>query len=100
LSFRCASIYEDKLKTPERAFRAYERVLSVKPDDPKAAYALVPLYEKEEKWGRLPALYEILLGHAEDLERRLELLAKLGEVTGHQLQDRPTAFHWARKAYE
>ena len=46
---------------PERAFRAYERVLSVQPDDARAASALVPLYEKDEKWGRLPALYEVLL---------------------------------------
>jgi hypothetical protein len=49
------------LKAPERAFRAYERVLSVAPDDARAASALVPLYEKDEKWARLPALYEVLL---------------------------------------
>ncbi len=100
LSFRCAAIYEERLKTPERAFRAYERVLSVKPDDAKAASALLPLYEKDEKWNRLPALYEILLGHTEDLDGRLDLLGKLIQVTGQHLQDRATAFQWARKAYE
>jgi tetratricopeptide (TPR) repeat protein len=100
LSFRSAAIYTEKLGAPERAFRAYERVLSVKPDDAAAAAALVPLYEKDEKWGRLPALYEILLGHTLELDTRLALLAKLVEVTGHQLQDRATAFVWARRAYE
>ncbi len=30
--------------------------------DARAAAALVPIYEKEEKWARLPALYEVLLG--------------------------------------
>ncbi|HXX68803.1 MAG TPA: tetratricopeptide repeat protein [Polyangiaceae bacterium] len=100
LSFRCAQIYVGELHAPERAFRAYERVLSVVPDDARAAAALVPLYEKDEKWGRLPALYEILLGHAAGLEDKLELLGKLGHVTGQQLQDRPTSFQWAIKTYE
>lgn len=100
LSFRCAQIYAAELHAPERAFRAYERVLSVVPDDARAAAALAPLYEKDEKWGRLPALYEILLGHATGLQQQLELLDKLVKVTGQQLQDRATSFRWATKAYE
>ncbi len=100
LSFRCAEIYTDQLGVPERAIRAYERILSVRADDARAASALVPLYEKEEKWGRLPSLYEILVGHAEDVDTKLALLEKLVDVTGHQLQDRAAAFAWARKAFE
>jgi tetratricopeptide (TPR) repeat protein len=100
LSFRCADIYVDRLRSPERAFRAYERVLSVKADDARAAAALAPLYEKDEKWGRLPALYESLLGHADDVDGKLALLDKLVRVTGHQLQDRASAFAWARQAFE
>ncbi|HXN33651.1 MAG TPA: tetratricopeptide repeat protein, partial [Polyangiaceae bacterium] len=99
LSFRCAAIYVDRLAAPERAFRSYERVLSVRPDDPRAAAALVPLYEKDGKWGRLPALYEILLGHVYDVDEKLPLLHKLVQVCGHQLQDRASSFAWARKAY-
>jgi tetratricopeptide (TPR) repeat protein len=100
LSFRCAAIYNENLRAPERAFRSYERILSVRPEDARAALALVPLYEKDEKWGRLPALYEILLGHAEDVDAKLALVEKLVGVTGHQLQDRNAAFAWARKAFE
>ena len=100
LSFRCADIYVSRLGSPERAFRAYERVLSVRADDARAAAALAPLYEKDEKWGRLPPLYESLLGHAGDLDEKLSLLDKLVRVTGHQLQDRASAFAWARKAFE
>ncbi len=100
LSFRCATVYVDRLGAPERAFRSYERVLSVRPDDERAASALVPLYEKDEKWGRLPALYEILLKHAREVDPKLALLDRLVEVTGHQLQDRSSAFAWGRKAYE
>ena len=100
LSFRCATIYRDRLGAPERAFRSYERVLSVHPDDPRASAALIPLYEKDEKWGRLPALYEVLLSRAYDVDEKLPLLEKLVQVCGHQLQDRPAAFSWARRAYE
>ena len=42
----------------------------------------MPLYEKDEKWGRLPALYEVLLGHAEDRDEQLALLDKLVQVNG------------------
>ncbi|HEY5145376.1 MAG TPA: hypothetical protein VII82_01350, partial [Polyangiaceae bacterium] len=100
LSFRSASVYAGKLNAPDRAFRSYERVLSVRPDDPRAAAALAPLYEKDEKWGRLPALYEILLANGRDTEEKLGLLDKLVQVTGLRLQDRASAFSWARKAYD
>ena len=100
LSLRCATLYVDRLHAAERAFRSYERVLSVKPDDVRAAAALVPLYERDEKWGRLPALYEILLAHATDLESRLALLGKLVDAHGRKLQDRASAFEWARRAYD
>jgi tetratricopeptide (TPR) repeat protein len=85
LSYRCAEIYEQKLAAPERAFRSYERVLSVRPDDKKAAAALVPIYEGEEKWARLPALYEVLLSHADTVEEKRALYKKLSIVTGVRL---------------
>ena len=100
LSFRAAAVYRDKLRAPERAFRAYERVLAVRPDDQRAAQELVPLYEADEKWGRLPALYEVLLGHAKDDDARRELLQKLVTTTGDRLQDRTSAFAWAKKVYD
>ncbi|MGH7440088.1 MAG: tetratricopeptide repeat protein, partial [Polyangiaceae bacterium] len=100
LSFRCATILVDKLNAPDRAFRSYERVLSVRANDARAAGALVPLYESDEKWGRLPALYEILFHDAKTLEERLGWLEKLVRVCGHELQDRASAFAWARKAFE
>lgn len=100
LSFRVAEIYEQKIGVPERAFRSYERVLSVKPDEKRAAAALVPLYEKDEKWARLPALYEVLLSHAADDVERRGLYEKLAAVVGDRLADRPAAFRYAKKAYE
>lgn len=100
LSFRCAEIFEEKLGAPERAFRAYERVLSVRPDDLRAASALVPIYEREEKWARLPALYEVQLAHASSPEEKRAIFKKLSIVTGVRLADRAAAFSYARKAFE
>jgi len=100
LSFRVAEIYEQKIGARERAFRSYERILSVKPDDERAAAALVPLYEGDEKWARLPALYEVLISHATDDAERRALYEKLADVTGHHLSDKAAAFRYARKAYE
>jgi tetratricopeptide (TPR) repeat protein len=100
LSFRAADIYAGKLKAPERGYRAYERVLVARPNDLRAASALIPLYEKDEKWPRLPALYEVLLTHVESTGEKLALLGKLTEVTGRHLQDNASAFGYARKAYE
>ncbi|MEO8875407.1 MAG: hypothetical protein ABI461_07465, partial [Polyangiaceae bacterium] len=100
LSFRAAEVYVDHLQSPERAFRAYERILTVKPNDRRAAAALIPIYEKDEKWARLPALYDVLLGHADDNDEKRALYKKLVDVTGTQLQDKPRALDYARKAYE
>ncbi len=100
LSFRCAEIYEDKLGAPERAFRSYERVLAARPDDRRAAAALVPLYEADEKWARLPAIFEVLLRHAADDVERRGLYRRLADVSGRRLGDRAAAFRWSKKAYE
>lgn len=100
ISFRAARVYEERLRTPERAQRSYERILSTEEGHIEASRKLIPIYEKEEKWGRLPALYETLLGAAEDDAARLVLLGKLTHVTGGPLSNKAVALDWARKAYE
>ena len=98
-SLRVAKIYEDRIKQPERAFRAYERVLSVNPKDVTAAGALVPIYEREERWARLVPLYEILLGGADTTEQRVSLYRRLADVAGHRLADKNGAVGYAKRAY-
>lgn len=100
LSFRVAEVFEVRLNAPERSFRAYERILSVRPDDTRAAKALVPIYEDDEKWSRLPALYEILLAKSTDAAEKLSLLWRLADVTGRRLSDKQAALTFARRAYE
>src|SRR6478735_9225053 len=100
LSYRAAAVYEQKLNQPERAFRSYDRILTADPTDTRAARALIPLYEQDEKWVRLPALYELLLERAETEAEKLTLLGKLVEVSGKRLNDRKAAAQYARRAYE
>lgn len=103
LSFRAAKIYEEQLGNPERAFRSYERVLSVEPDNQEAASALVKIYTEQEKWPRLVKMKEILYGGlSEDasLEDRLAALDELRRLCVERLSDDGTAFDWATKAYE
>ncbi|MBN1609318.1 MAG: tetratricopeptide repeat protein [Polyangiaceae bacterium] len=100
LSYRAARVFEVQLGQPDRAFRSYERVLGSDPSDARAARALIPLYEKDEKWARLPPLYELLVQRSEDEQETLELLFKLVNVTGQMLSDRRTAVRYARRAYE
>jgi len=100
LSYRAARVYEEKLHQPDRAFRSYDRILAVDPGDTRAARALLPLYEKDEKWARLTPLYELLFDKAEVEAEKLELLGRLVDVTGKRLGDRKAAAAYARKAYE
>ncbi|MAQ13170.1 MAG: hypothetical protein CMN30_00015 [Sandaracinus sp.] len=103
LSFRAASIYEERIGNPERAFRSYERVLSVDPNDARAARALIPIYRDQEKWSRLVGLHEVLLQNLPEeapLDERLELLEQLRELSATRTRDDQGAFRWAAKAYE
>ncbi len=102
LSYRAARIYEERIGEPHRAFRNYERILSVRPTEVRAARALVPIYEREEKWPKLVHVLEIVLEHdAEASEQeRLRILRDLSRITWERLRDASRAFEYARKAFE
>lgn len=100
LSYRAARIYSEKLAQPERAFRCYERILAADSTDLRAARALIPIYEREEKWARLPALYELCLAAESDPDTKAALLQKLIQLTGARLVDRARSLSYARAAFE
>ncbi|MDP3279427.1 MAG: tetratricopeptide repeat protein [Deltaproteobacteria bacterium] len=102
LSFRAASVYETQLGQTQRAFRSYERVLTVEPNNRRAAQALVPIYLADDKYARLAQMYEILLAtsDAADESGRLELLEKLREANATRLHDPKAAFNWALQAFK
>lgn len=100
LSFRAAEVYENEIGEPQRAFRSYERVLAVRPDDERAARALLPIYQREEKWSRLPTLYDVLIGHTSDATAKLALLDQAREVAADRLKDGALAMRYAIAAFQ
>jgi tetratricopeptide (TPR) repeat protein len=102
LSFRAAELYEQKLNEPARAMRSYERVLAVDGGNERAARALLPLYEKEEKWPRVALLLDVLLVKTgeEQSEEWLNLATRLLEVLLTRLRDGERAFALAARAYK
>lgn len=102
LSLRAARVYETKLTAPHRAFRSYERILSVEADNEAAARALVPIYEKEEKWNRLVGVLRILLKKTKEqgaLDAQVELLRKLAILCLDRLRDGELSFVHALEAF-
>ncbi|MBK8172573.1 MAG: hypothetical protein IPK60_19855 [Sandaracinaceae bacterium] len=101
LSLRAAELYENQLAEPARAFRAYERVLAADPNNVRAAGALVQIYEKDQKWQRLPALLEVILRSLrKDAPERLSVLQRLRDLTLTELRDTEAALVWALEAYQ
>ncbi len=102
---RVADLSLTKLNQPERALKAYERILTTDPNNRRAALALVPLYRQAQKWPRLLATYEVLLGsstagEAVGLTERLELLTEARAICEQRLGSKSLAFQWAGRAFE
>src|SRR5450631_3146971 len=102
---RVAALSQEKLNQPERALKAYERILATDPRNRKAALALVPLYRAAQKWPRLLATYEVLLGPASAVDgggmaERLELFAEARRISEQRLGSKSLAFQWCARAFE
>lgn len=97
---RSAAIASEHFDNPGKIARAYERVLSVDPEHLASARALVPVYEKTEKWARLLSTFEILLAHADSEDDKLELHLKIRDLCENQLGSKAQAFQWNAKAYQ
>ena len=100
LSFKAARIYEERIGQPERAFRAYERVLEVEPENRVAAEALARIYEGQGDWKALARVLTVLAGLARDAEEKRSLARRLRELYAERLHEPARAFEWARQCYE
>lgn len=100
LSYRAAKVYEVDLGQSARAIRSYERILSIDPKDARAIERLLPLYEQEEKWARIPPLLEILIEVAPDESTRLSVYERLVDMAGGKLADKKGAVAYAKQAFD
>ena len=87
LQFRIARLWQEKKNAPDRAARAYEKVLVLDPNDLQAAEALSPLYEQAGDAKKLTSVYEVRLKHVDDPESArmtaaayVSLLERLGRA--------------------
>ncbi len=83
LNLRCVALYEGPIGKPERAMRHYEQVLSVNPQNERAARALAPTYRNRKQWENLfdavSAIYKST-GELEGLADDTEELTSLASI--------------------
>src|SRR5262249_42476874 len=99
LHFKIANMYRDRLSKPDRAMRAYERVLQLDERNLQAAEALIPLYEQANDNRKLVGVLEIQHGHSGEGEERLGRLRRLAELCETTLKDKGAAYGWWIKAF-
>ncbi|MEO6951123.1 MAG: tetratricopeptide repeat protein [Polyangia bacterium] len=100
---RAAVIARDRLLSQDKAARAYERIVAI--DTVRgsatqlAAGALAVIYAAQEKWARLLAIYEVLLGFATTVEEQLARIREIRDLSADRLGSRGLAFSWGARAY-
>jgi golgin subfamily B member 1 len=99
LAVKIAVLYRDELGKPDRATRAFEKVLSLDEHNLEAAEALIPLYEAGRDPRRLVTVLEIQLRATEDALLRQDRMKRLAEYNEEKLRDKGAAFGWWLKAH-
>jgi len=99
LAGKIAVLYRDELQKPDRAMRAFEKVLQLDERNLAAAEALIPLYEAGRDPKKLVGVLEIQLAATEETSVRQERIKKLAEYNEDKLRDKGAAFGWWLKAH-
>ncbi len=97
---KIADLWENKRERPERASRAYEKILALDPGNVEAATSLIPIYTSSGNARGLVNVLEVKLGHTADPVERLELLRQLGELYEARLRTPEDAYKHFRAAFE
>ncbi len=94
--FKLAEIFELRLGREDDATKLLVELLRLQPGYPPALDALERLYRKAERYNELVALYEVQVGLTEDVDRKIYLWSRIGQV----LEDKLQALDPAAAAYE
>jgi tetratricopeptide (TPR) repeat protein len=100
LAMKIAMLYRDEMAKPDRAMRAFEKVLTLDEENLEAAEALIPLYETGRDPRALVRVLEIQLKAtpAEDQITRQDRIKRLAQYNEERLRDKGAAFGWWLKA--
>lgn len=97
LLFRAAALWEERLGQKDRAVRALERVLQIRPDHLDGARALEPIYEESGDHRKLANVLEVLLQHEQDPAERRALMMRSARLYEERLRNPDAAFDWIRR---
>ena len=100
LHFKIADLWQVKLDKPDRAARAYEKVLTIDADNLGAAEALIQIYESGRDVRKFMRVLEIQLNHTEDTELKLDRLRQLAELAEERMRDKEQALSMMLRAVE
>jgi len=100
LLFRAARLWIDKKDKPDRAARAYEKVLAKDEANLDAALALTPIYEEAGDAKKLVNVYEVRLQHAEEPAEKVHLLRESGLLYEERLRKPKDAFECFIQAFK
>jgi tetratricopeptide (TPR) repeat protein len=109
LKYRVGQLWERELKDFGRAIEAYREVLALdggheptlaaldglvhgEQEPVLAAQVLEPIYETAGEWERLIDVLDVMVRHAEDPVRKVELLHRIADYYERCLEDSPSAF--------
>jgi tetratricopeptide (TPR) repeat protein len=96
---RMAVLYRDALARPDRALRAFEKVLELEPDRRSAAEALIPIYQQSKDLKKLVFVLTVQLKHTQDPDVRQVRLRRLAELCETGLRDLAGAQRWWLAAF-
>ncbi|MCC6214783.1 MAG: tetratricopeptide repeat protein [Polyangiaceae bacterium] len=96
---KIAELWMTQKGKPDRAAKAYEKVLSIEPNHLLAAQRLVPIYASANNSKGLATAIEVKLGHVEDPGERLELLREVAALYEARLKDEAKAFERFLEAF-
>lgn len=94
--FKLAEILEQRLSREDDAIKLLVELLRLQPGYPPALDALERLYGKLERHNELVALYEVEVGLSEDVDRKVYLWSRIGQI----LEDKLQALDPAAAAFE
>ncbi|MDQ3340002.1 MAG: tetratricopeptide repeat protein [Myxococcota bacterium] len=101
LAMEIAILYRDDLQKPDRAMRAFEKVLTLDENNLAAAEALIPLYETGRDPKALVRVLEIQLRATPEGDQltRQERIKRLAQYNEERLRDKGASFGWWLKAH-
>lgn len=97
---KIAELWMTQKGKPDRAAKAYEKVLSIEPTHLAAAERLIPVYMQANNPKGLSSAIEVKLGHVEEPEERLNLLREVAALYETRINDKAKAFERYLSAFE